>query len=145
MCRNFHQPSPTIPSAAQLGTRLVVKLRGDVQAHRLRQLVTRCHLRATIWQIVDFLQASKFAALHFFPGWLHLADGSQHIEMVLTCQLGNLEYMLHLRVDTHHSHTMVKEVIWSFVKMEFGIGHLLTIYKYIIFIIVAVLTFGKVF
>ena len=40
---------------------------------------------------------------------------------------------------------MVKVVIWSFVKMEFGIGHLLTIYKYIIFIIVAVLTFGKVF
>ena len=144
MCRNFHQPSPTLPSVAKLGTRLVVKLRGDVQAHRLRQLVVRCHLRATIWQIVDFLQASKFAALHFFPGWLHISDGLHHVLVLFTCQLVNLEYMLHLRVDTPFSNNgqsghlvICQNGVWDW--------SLLTIYNYIIFIIVAVLTFGKVF
>ena len=86
-------PTPVYATfqAPQPCSRLVVELRGDVEAFGLGELVVGHHLLAAVRQIVGFLQERKFAPLHFFPGWLHLADGSQHIEMILAGEFGNLQ------------------------------------------------------
>ena len=53
----------------QLGTSLVVELRGDIQALGLGELVERLFLRYAICQKVAFFTELKFQPCNFLPRW----------------------------------------------------------------------------
>ena len=86
-------PTPvyTTFQAPQPCSRLVVELRGDVEAFGLGELVVGHHLLAAVRQIVGFLQERKFAPLYFLPGWLHVTDGFEHVFVLLAGEFGNLQ------------------------------------------------------
>ena len=53
--------------------RLVVELRGDVEALGFGEGIIRCHFRTTIRQLVGFLQELKFQPLYFsHAGSIHI-------------------------------------------------------------------------
>ena len=74
-----------LPSQHEFGTRLVVELRGDVQALGFGELVIGYLFRSTVRQIVDSGQQCKFASLYLLPRWLHLSNGPHEVRMILAC------------------------------------------------------------
>ena len=73
------------PPAAN--ARLVVELRGDVQALGLGELVARAKLAFLVFVINQL----KFQPVNFFPCRLHISNGLHHVLVLFTCQLGHLE------------------------------------------------------
>ena len=63
-----------MPTQHQLGASLVVELRGDVQALRLGELVTRVTADGTVADSYLSEHQRKFAPMYFFPCRLHVSD-----------------------------------------------------------------------
>ena len=104
-----------LPAQHQPCASLVVELRGDVEALRLDELVTRVTANGTVADFHLSEHQRKFAPMHFshagsifriaflvsaegkislsdfFPRFLHLADGAHHIAMLFTSHLCNLQ------------------------------------------------------
>ena len=80
-----------LPTEHQFCTRLVVKLRGDIEALGLGQLVAR-HLTCAAIRLGDGSGCQrKIAPTYFLPRRLHVSDSLEYVFVLFTCQLGNLE------------------------------------------------------
>ena len=78
-----------LPTQHQLGTSLIVELRGDVQALGLGKEIARYFACAAI-RLNDGSRCQlKIAPTYFLPRRFHVSNGPHHVLVLFTSQLGN--------------------------------------------------------
>ena len=85
-----------LPAQHQFGACLVVKLRSDLEALSLGELVARHLASSAVRDFVGSGRQPKLRPSYFFPCRLHLSDSLHNMFVLLTRQLFNLERCRHL-------------------------------------------------